>query len=130
MILKLLIPTRVLMDEPVSRIVVEAENGQYCLLPRHIDFLAAIVPGILTYVTTSGGERFVAVDEGLLVKQGKQVWVSTRQAVLGGDLGHLRDVVRREFENLDERQRICHSAIAALEANFLRRFLQLEETTA
>ncbi len=125
--LKVLVPTEVLVNEKVTKIVAEADNGHLCLLPKHIDFLAALVPGILSYTDSTGREWLVAIDEGLLVKQDQEVLVSTRQAIPGGDLGQLRQTVKEEFETLDERQRVCHSAIASLEANFLRRFLELGE---
>ena len=125
--LKVLVPTEVLVAEEVTKILAEADNGHFCLLPRHIDFLASLVPGILSYTDPAGQERFVAIGEGLLVKQDQEVLVSTRQAILGGDLGQLRQTVKDEFETLDERQRVCQSAIASLEANFLRRFLELGE---
>ena len=120
-------PTRVVLDEEAIKIVAEAENGSFCLLPRHADFLAAIVPGLLSLTRPDGREVFLAVDEGLLVKEGDTVSVSTRRAIEGGELGQLRDRVREEFESLDERQRAYQSASASLEANFLRGFLNVEE---
>jgi F-type H+-transporting ATPase subunit epsilon len=35
--LKVLLPTMVLVDEAVSKVVAEAENGAFCLLPKHVD---------------------------------------------------------------------------------------------
>ena len=127
--LKLLVPTRILVDEDVTKVVAEAENGSFCLLPRHVDFLAALVPGLLCFTDGAGAEQFVAVDEGMLVKRGEEVLISTRQAVRGGDLGKLRETVRREFAVLDERERAAHAAVAKLEASFLRGYLQLAEET-
>ncbi|NMC75543.1 MAG: F0F1 ATP synthase subunit epsilon, partial [Geobacteraceae bacterium] len=43
--LTVLLPTGVLVDQEVTKVTAEAENGSFCLLPRHIDFLAALVPG-------------------------------------------------------------------------------------
>jgi len=120
-------PTRVSLDEEVSKVVAEAENGSFCLLPRHADFLAALVPGLLSFTRPAGEEVFLAVDEGLLVKEGDTVFVSTRHAIEGGALSELRQRVRKEFKVLDERQRAYQTASASLEANFLRGFLDLEE---
>ena len=78
--LKLLIPTRVVVDEEVAKVVADGEHGSFCLLPEHVDFLAALVPGLLAFEDEAGQERFVAVDEGVLVKRGDEVLVSTRQA--------------------------------------------------
>jgi F-type H+-transporting ATPase subunit epsilon len=125
--LKVLVPTEVFVDEEAIKVTAEAENGSFCLLPQHIDFLAALVPGLLSFERASGEELFLAVDEGLLIKRDQQVLVATRQAVRGGDLGELRRTVQEQFETLDEHERTCHSAIAKLEADLLRHFLEFGE---
>ncbi len=125
--LKILVPTQILIDEPATKVTAEAENGCFCLLPQHIDFLTALAPGLLWYERDDGEEVFLAIDEGLLVKRDDEVFVSTRQAIRGGDLSELRKTVRENFQALDDHQRKCHSAIAMLEANFLRRFMEFAE---
>ena len=126
--LTVLLPTEILVDEEVAKVVAEAQNGSFCLLPRHIDFVAALVPGLLSFVKTAdGAEEFLAVDEGLLVKCGPQVLVSTRQAVRGEELGLLRETVEKTFKVLTDQEKRARSALANLEANFIRRFLKLEE---
>jgi F-type H+-transporting ATPase subunit epsilon len=126
--LKVLLPTEILVDEEVIKVTAEAENGSFCLLPRHIDFVAALVPGLLAFVTAGPeAEEFLAVDEGILVKCGPEVLVSTRQAVRGPELGQLRETVARTFMVLSSKEKRARSALATLEANFIRRFLKLEE---
>ena len=131
MTLKLLLPTKVLLEEPVTKVIAEAQNGSFCLLPRHIDFVAALVPGILTF-TQEGEqegekEQYVAVDIGTLIKHGNEVLVSVFNAVRGDDLNQLNDLVREHFLILDEQQRITRSALARLEAGVMRNFIQLEK---
>jgi F-type H+-transporting ATPase subunit epsilon len=124
--LKVLLPTQVFLEEETAKIIAEAENGSFCLLPRHIDFVAALVPGIISYLKPAGEEEEVlAVDEGILVKCGPEVLVSTRNAVRGPDLGQLRDTVEKRFLALDEREKQARAALAHLEATFIRRFLKL-----
>ena len=55
--LKVLLPTQVLVDEPVSKVVAEGEDGSFCLLPRHVDFTSALVPGLLVFEPAGGGEE-------------------------------------------------------------------------
>ncbi|MFW6162849.1 MAG: F0F1 ATP synthase subunit epsilon, partial [Planctomycetota bacterium] len=124
--LKVLLPTEVLVDEPVAKVTAEAEDGAFCLLPRHVDFVAALVPGLLTFEPASGGEEFLAVDEGMLVKVGGEVLVSTRRAVGGADLGELRRTVEEQFAVVDEHERAARTASAKLEAELVRRFMELE----
>jgi F-type H+-transporting ATPase subunit epsilon len=125
--LQVLLPTEVLVDEAVSKVIAEAENGEFCLLPRHIDFATALVPGVLSFFGQDGKESYAAVDEGILVKCGSDVFVSTLNGVRGSDLGELREMVEERFLELDEHERKTRSALARLEAATLRGFRELQE---
>jgi F-type H+-transporting ATPase subunit epsilon len=124
--LKVLLPTEVLVDEEVSKVVAEAYDGSFCLLPRHVDFLAALVPGIFSFSTPGGREEFLAVDEGILVKCGREVLVSTKNAVRGPNLGMLEKTIEKTFRAIDDREETAQMAFAKLEASFVRRFVELE----
>ncbi len=125
--LKVLLPTQVFLEEKVTRVIAEAENGSFCLLPRHIDFATSLVPGILSFQGKGGTEEFVAVDGGVLVKCGPEVSVSTRNAVRSSDLRGLRQTVKEEFRVLDEREKKAHTALARLEASFVQHYIEIEE---
>jgi F-type H+-transporting ATPase subunit epsilon len=124
--LKVLLPAEVLVQEEVAKVTAEAHNGSFCLLPKHVDFVAALVPGILSFETAGGREAFVAVDEGILVKCGDEVMVSTRNAMRGPDLGQLRRTVEERFKVLDDREKTARSAMVKIEAGFVRRFLEIQ----
>ncbi len=125
--LRIILPTEILLDQTVRRVVAEAEDGEFCLLPRHRDFATALVPGIVAYVDESGTRRYAAVAEGILVKSEDDVRISTRSGVLGDDLGTLRMHVAERFLVLDERERTARSAMARLESDFVRRFIEFGE---
>ena len=121
--LKVLLPFQIFAEKTgVSRIVAETREGAFGLLPRRLDCVAALVPGILIYETESDGEVFVAVDDGILVKSGPDVLVSVRRALSGADLGQLRAAVAREFLALNQHEQNVRSVMAKLEWGFLRRF--------
>ena len=124
--LKILLPSRILVDQEVHKVIAEGANGSFCLLPRHIDFVSALVPGILSFEQSSGEETFVAIDEGILVKVGQEVLVSTRNAVRGGRLGELKRMVQERFETRDENEKAARSALARIEAGFVNRFLEIQ----
>jgi F-type H+-transporting ATPase subunit epsilon len=125
--LKLLLPAEVLVERPVIKVIAEAENGSFCLEPRHVDFVAALVPGLLIFVEPDDTEVVAAVDEGVLVKCGREVLVSTPRAVVGGALEELRRTVEQRFQVMDEHERLARTALARLEAGVVRRFIELEE---
>jgi len=125
--LQLLLPTEVLVDLNVTKVIAAAENGEFCLLPRHVDFVAALEPGVLSFFNEAGIEEFAAVDAGILVKCGREVLVSTPSGVRGTDITQLRDLVEEHFVELDEHERKARAALARLEEGTLRRFRELQE---
>lgn len=125
--LHVLLPTEILVDEPVTKVIAEADNGSFCLLPRHVDFVAALVPGVMSFFTTDGAEHFAAIDRGILVKRGDEVSVSTLNGVTGTNLEELEDLVEEHFLELDEHERKTRTALARLEAGTLRAFRELQE---
>ena len=126
MLLKILLPAEILMQLEVKKIVAEAENGSFCLMPNHIDFVATLAPGLFTYERAEGGQEIMAMDVGTLVKKGMDVLVSTRNAVRAPDLGKVKQVVVKQYDVLDEREKLVRSASAKLEASLIRRFVELK----
>ena len=126
MMLKILLPDEVLLRQEVKKIVAEAENGSFCLMPNHIDFVATLAPGLFTFEILTGGQELLAMDVGTLVKKGSEVLVSTRNAVRAPDLGKLKQVVMEQYDKIDEREKVVRSAAAKLEASLIRRFVELK----
>jgi F-type H+-transporting ATPase subunit epsilon len=125
--LKLVLPSTVLIDRNVERVSAESAYGAFTILPNHIDFATLLSSGLLSFRPKDGQEEFLAVDEGIFVKAGDQVLVSTSNAVYGRDLDKLRDLVETEFRSLDERERKARTASARLESDFVRHYLELQE---
>jgi F-type H+-transporting ATPase subunit epsilon len=62
-----------------------------------------------------------------LVKCGNDVLVSTPNAVSGAGLGELRRAVEQSQRKRDEREHNARAALEKIEADFVRRFIELEE---
>jgi F-type H+-transporting ATPase subunit epsilon len=120
-------PAESVFDGEVQELTAQGHDGQFGMLPRHVDYTAPLVPGIVAFVDTDENEGFIAVDGGVLLKIERKVRVATRRAVRGDDLDMLRETVRREFLALSEREREARSAVARLEAGIIRRFIEIEE---
>jgi F-type H+-transporting ATPase subunit epsilon len=128
MTLKVLLPFEIFaVERNVSRIVVETAQGSFGLLPRRLDCVAAIVPGILSFQSEAQGEVFLALDAGVLVKTGQDVVISARRALRGDDLSRLHDAVEQEFLTLDTQEVAMRATMARLESGFMRRFASLRD---
>lgn len=124
--LKVLLPFEVFTEKAgVKRIVAETSEGSYGLLPRRLDCVAILVPGILVYETEADGEAYVALDEGVLIKNGLDVLISTRNAIGGGELEQLRDAVEQQFLTLNDQEASVRAVLARMESGFIRSMARL-----
>jgi F-type H+-transporting ATPase subunit epsilon len=126
--LRILLPFQVFAEKSaVSRIVAQTREGSLGLLPHRLDCVAALAPGILIYETAADGEVLVAVDGGVLVKAGADVFVSVRRALGGMKLGQLREAVEREYLTIDEHEQNTRSVLAKMEGNLIRRMMTFRD---
>lgn len=123
--LKILLPYEIFADvKGVKKIVVETTAGSHGILPRRLDCAAALQAGILLYETDEG-EKYVAINEGILIKTGQEVLVSVRNAIGDAPLGELKKMVREEMLALDELEVDARTVMAKLETGFLQSFQKL-----
>ena len=125
---KVLLPSRVFLDErQVRRVVLSTDQGSLGIYPRRRDFVAALVPGILTYESSEGKEVYLAVDRGLVLKAGFEITVSTRNATRGEGLGHLKEAVERDFLEHREMDDNTRATLRKLETDMFRRILEFHK---
>ncbi|MBY0518607.1 MAG: F0F1 ATP synthase subunit epsilon [Bacteriovoracaceae bacterium] len=123
--LKISIPTEVILEKiGVVRMVVETANGSLGILPLRLDCVACLVPGVLLFETKEEGERFIAVDEGILVKTGPDVHVSVQNAVMANELGTIKQIVQEQFLVRSEQEKKIRSMLAKLESEFIRNLME------
>jgi F-type H+-transporting ATPase subunit epsilon len=125
--LKVLLPFKVFaVCDTVLRIIAPTRAGSFGLLPQRLDCVAALAPGILSYVPSDAAELHLAIDEGMMVKTGAEVLICVRRAIGGAELGELRKTVEEEFLKLDERERSMRSTVAQLEGGLIRRLVEFQ----
>lgn len=127
--LKLMTPTQILLDIPIDKIDVEAMDGFFTLLPRHIDFVTSLKSGILTY-TTNDKKYYAACDHGVLVKQGDLVRISTTLAVLGDSLDALKQTIAITFKEMEQERKELNLSMARLELGLTKGLLSLNKGEA
>ena len=108
----------------VRKILVETSQGLLAILPRHMDCVVPVYPGILTLEID--GLEHLAVNRGLLVKRGRQVTISARE-LIAGELASLTAQVDLLRERRLESESASRSAKTRLESSFTRRFLELRD---
>jgi F-type H+-transporting ATPase subunit epsilon len=125
MLLKVLTPIDILTKEKVIKVVGEGANGFFGILPRHIDFITKIVPSIIVYVDEHG-KGYIAVDEGILVKQKDQIQVSVREAFESRNLGQIHDTMNEHLSKFEEEESQMGIETTKLELGIVKSFYDLK----
>lgn len=126
--LKILLPYKVFLNEnKVSKVVLETTKGSYGILPQRLDCVAALVPGIFTYEIANSKPKYLALDEGIMVKTGYNINISVHNAIGGADLGNLHDLVKKEFEELRDSEKKFRQSMAKIESNFILRLKKFQK---
>ena len=121
--LKILLPSSLFLDQPdVQRIHLDALNGSNGFLPNRLDCAASLTPGIMMFETNNGKRHYVAHDEGVMVKTGRSVTISSRNAVGGADLGQLHGELEKLLLSRDQKEIDTRVTIARLESGIIREF--------
>ena len=111
----------------IARVVVDTTDGSYGFLPKRLDCVAALVPGILTYEKTNAELFYIAIDEGLLIKTEDRIQISVRNAIAGKDLGKLHEAIEKEFKSINEEERKTRAAVGKLESVIVQNIQKLHQ---
>ena len=119
--LQIVTPDGVSFDGQAERLVVRTTEGDYCILARHINYMAALGMGMAT-VVADGETRYAACIGGMLsVNEGKATLVaSSFEWAQDIDLARARDSARQAEAILAERDRRTEHEIAMAEAKLKR----------
>ena len=125
--LKIIVPSGLFASiANVERIVVMTQTGSFGLLPHRMDCAAVLPPGLFAYSTSATDEVHLAVDAGMLIKTGADVFLCVRRAIAGADLGRLRQAVQQELKQLGEQESSNLKTLAHLESGLVREFGKLQ----
>ena len=126
MTLRISTPIGETLEVKTSQVDFEAIDGFFTLLPRHMDMISALKPGILSY-KVNGQKSYVACNKGVLVKKNDIVSVSTKLAILGTNLKELEEKIATDFKAMEQERKEVNLAMAKLELGLTKGILSLKE---
>jgi F-type H+-transporting ATPase subunit epsilon len=125
MTLRIFLPAQIAVEEEgIERVRGEGVTGSFTLLPRHVDFVAPLAPGLLSFSRGEEEDQFVAINGGILVKEGGEIMISTTAATRGTEAEKLSEEVEAFYDRMTEREKQARLALRKMEADFVRRFTE------
>jgi F-type H+-transporting ATPase subunit epsilon len=124
--LEILVPDGLVVKAAVAGVRAADASGGFGLLPGHQAFLTLLTPGLLVYRETTGRERYAAVDGGVLLLEGRQVSVVTREAVVADRLEEVADAAAAMLRARRAEEQTARAEFAELQLALLRELRQVE----
>lgn len=127
MTLKVFTPTGIALNQPIHKVDFEGLDGYWTLLPKHVDFIDALRPCIVSYTDTSDKTRYMACNRGVVVKKGNTVSISTKLAILDDDLKKLEKTIEIDFKQMEEERKEVNTTMARLEIGLAKGLQSLQK---
>ena len=121
---KLILPYRTILDKEAEKITAPGIDGEFQILPKHIDATWSLKSGILTIDTDK--KLYFAINTGVVVKQGDIVYISVFQAIPGDSLRELLETVKKSLTELSDRERKAREVLVKLEAETIKKFTEID----
>ena len=118
--LEILSPDRVVVESRVIALQAADASGRFGIRTGHEDFLTVLVPCVVRFQPESGGERFAAVDGGVLLLERGRIAIATRDAVVADRIEQVADAAAAMLESRREQERAARSGFTELESTLLR----------
>ena len=83
--LRIYTPNKLFVDETIKKITVYGNEGCFTILPKHLDYVSSFDDCMLYFTKTNNERVFIGANQGVLVKSGREIQISTFNAVNGGN---------------------------------------------
>lgn len=113
--LKVITPSTGVINTQAKSVTAKGLEGFFEVEPRHIDYIAAIVPSVMKYVDVDGKTHYLAVNQGTFTKVGFDVTISVMGATEGNSIDELQKAVIESHVSFEEDEREARTAITKLE---------------
>lgn len=122
---EIIIPNKTIVQKKIDSLTAPGTEGNFQILPRHIDFVSSLKAGILTLLV-DGSEEYYAINYGILVKKNDRVFVVCQQVIRGESLEKLNQAVEEKLSVLSEKEKVTNEILSRMEIATLKRISEME----
>ena len=75
--LRIYTPEKLVVDEVIKKISLTGQEGNYTILPNHIDYLSSFDDSIINFIKDDNEKIYLRLSHGIMVKCGREIQIST-----------------------------------------------------
>jgi F-type H+-transporting ATPase subunit epsilon len=120
------LPTKRILDAEVSEVRAEDPTGSFGVREGHEPFMTALAMGLVYARETGGAERWLAVDEGILLTDGESVEIYTHDAQAADSPEAIHRLLEKDFADRHEAERDRRNAMVKMQLAAFRMLFGFE----
>ncbi len=113
--LKIYSPIEIILDEEVKQLTFEGKEGYLTILPNHIDYVSSFDTNIMYYIKNNGDKKFIALNNGILLKYSNKVRLTAYKAILGDNIKDLKNKINQAIDIEDNIEKEINKNLKQLE---------------
>lgn len=124
-----MLPYKTAFDKEIYQITAPGNEGEFQVLPKHLDGTWILKAGVLV-IGLDGDDKeeiYFAISQGMLVKEGSNLYLPCLQAIEGESLESLTKRVRKDLEVFNESEKKAKRALLRLETDTVKRFMDFSK---
>ncbi len=125
LVLEIITPTKVILNEEVDEVTVPTVNGEISILPNHVDLLTKIKPGELIIHRSNKDELF-AITGGFLEVSKNHINILADHAVRAADIEIAKAEQARERAQRAMKEKASEKDFAIADAELRKALLELK----
>lgn len=127
--LKVYTPAKLFLSETINSITIQGREGNFTILPRHVDYITSFGDSIIIYKTLDNTLAYLAVNQGVLVKIGRELELSVFSAEQANSLEELKIKIKDLNEKISSflnQDKNLNNSLKLMEVLMLEKILKFK----
>lgn len=100
--LRIYTPEKLFLESEILKITLSGKEGSFSILPKHVDYISSFDDCIMCYVDNTGNTNFLATNQGIITKIGRNIEISTFHIITGKSLKEIKDNLNEVSKKSDK----------------------------
>ncbi len=116
-------PSSIILKEKIVKLVAYGKEGSFCLKPRHVDYISALVSSVVKYNIKDGNDGYISISNGILTKNGAIVKLTVMAGTCGSSLEEVSNSSIEKMQLAKESEQKAKNVISSLEKHMMSKIV-------
>lgn len=127
--LKVYTPSKLFLSETINSITIQGREGNFTILPRHVDYITSFGDSIIIYKTLDKKLVYLGVNQGVLVKIGRELELSIFSGEQANSLEELKVKIKDLHDSISSflnKDKNLNNSLKLMEVLMLEKILKFK----